>query len=41
VDEGRAIAVGTHSGLLGTCEKYRLLIESQILALEPEVMTDG
>jgi ABC-type multidrug transport system fused ATPase/permease subunit len=38
VDEGRVIAVGKHSGLLESCEKYRLLIESQMLSLKPEVI---
>jgi ABC-type multidrug transport system fused ATPase/permease subunit len=36
VDEGRVTAVGKHADLLGTSEKYRLLIESQTLILEQE-----
>jgi ABC-type multidrug transport system fused ATPase/permease subunit len=36
VDEGRVTAVGKHADLLRTSEKYRLLIESQILILEQE-----
>jgi len=37
MDEGRIIAVGKHSQLLESSDKYRLLIESQTLVLEREV----
>lgn len=37
IDEGRVAAVGKHTELLDKSEKYRLLIESQALALGQEV----
>ena len=37
MDEGRIVAVGRHSQLLESSDKYRLLIESQTLVLEQEV----
>ena len=37
IDEGRVAAVGKHTELLDKSEKYRLLIESQALALSQEV----
>ena len=37
MDEGKIIAVGKHSQLLESSDKYRLLIKSQTLVLEPEV----
>jgi ATP-binding cassette subfamily B protein len=37
MDEGKIVAVGKHSQLLESSEKYRLLIESQTLVLEQEV----
>lgn len=36
MDEGRIIAVGRHSQLLESSDKYRLLIESQTLVLEQQ-----
>ena len=41
VDNGEIIAVGNHADLLGSNEKYRLLIESQTLTMERELKTDG
>ena len=37
MDEGKIVAVGKHSQLLESSEKYRMLIESQTLVLEQEV----
>jgi ATP-binding cassette subfamily B protein len=37
MDEGRIVAVGKHSQLLESSDKYRMLIESQTLVLEQEV----
>jgi ATP-binding cassette subfamily B multidrug efflux pump len=37
VDEGRVTAVGRHTGLLKTSEKYRMLMESQTLTMGQEV----
>jgi len=41
MDEGEIIAVGKHSDLQGTSEKYQQLIESQILELIPEADGSG
>lgn len=37
VDEGRVTAVGKHSELIKTSQKYRMLIESQALTFDKEV----
>jgi ATP-binding cassette subfamily B protein len=37
MDEGKIVAVGRHSQLLESSDKYRMLIESQTLVLEQEV----
>ena len=37
MDEGEIVAVGRHSQLLESSDKYRMLIESQTLVLEQEV----
>jgi ABC-type multidrug transport system fused ATPase/permease subunit len=36
IDQGRIIAYGKHSSLLKTSERYRMLIESQTLSIDPD-----
>jgi len=37
MDEGKIIAVGKHGQLLESCDKYKMLIESQTLVIEQQV----
>ena len=41
IDSGEIVAVGKHATLLRSNKRYRLLIESQTLIIEPELEMDG